>query len=328
MPHRKTTTVKKFIDRARQHHLDLKLVTGRTHLSRTIGEPTVNRPGLALAGFLKHFPWRRLQTLGTAEIQYVKSLAREVRQQRYAALFAQRIPCLVICRHIRPDPDLVAAAQKARVPVLRSPLVTMKFINDATLVLEEIFAPEGSERGCMVDIQGIGVLIRGEPGIGKSECVLALIERGYALVSDDVVKVRLSEERRVIGTSPEAIREFMEVRGIGFINVPTLFGVRGHRTHKQIDLVVTLKEWNQVPEVERVGMETLHYDILGISLPHVVIPIRPGRDIARLVEVAALYIKHRLVGGNPAADLDRRTRSRMNPAPTPPPDSAAPGGPE
>jgi HPr kinase/phosphorylase len=318
MSKRKSITVEEFIEQAQQHHLDLKLVTGRRHLRRTIGEPTVNRPGLALAGFLKHFPKRRLQTLGTAETQYVRSLPSPVRQQRYKALFEQHIPCLVICRHIRPDPDLVNVAKQTRVPVLRSSLVTMKFINDATLVLEEIFAPETSELGSMVDILGIGVLIRGEPGIGKSECVLALIERGYALVSDDLVRVRLSEERRVIGTSPETSREFMEVRGIGIINVPTLFGVRSHRTHKQIDLVVTLKEWKDVPEVERVGMDTLRYDILGISLPHVVIPVRPGRDIARLVEVAALYVKHRLLGGNSAADLEHRLLTQMGVAPDSP----------
>lgn len=311
MSKRKSLTVGSFLQRARLQGLDLELVSGEGHLRRAIGEPTVNRPGLALAGFLKHLPFRRIQTMGFAETQYVKSLSREVRRRRYADLFAAHIPCLVVCRHIRLDPDLIAAAEQARVPVLRSGLVTMKFINEATLILEDFFAPETTELGSMVDILGIGVLIRGEPGIGKSECVLALIERGYSFVSDDVVRMRLSEERRIIGSSPRVSREFMEVRGIGVINVPALFGVCSHRTMKQLDLVVSLKDWKDVPEVERVGLETLRYEILGVELPHMVIPVRPGRDIARLVEVAALYTKHRLVGGNPAQDLNDRVMARM-----------------
>lgn len=291
--------------------LGLELISGPRHSRRTIGEPTVSRPGLVLAGFCKHFPWRRIQTMGRAETQYVKSLPPAERRRRYDGLFSMRIPCLVLCRGIRPEADLLAAAARAHVPVFQTSRVTMNFINDATLLLEDLFAPEKTELGSMVDILGIGVIVKGDPGIGKSECVLALIERGYSLVSDDVVRVRLSEERKIIGTSPEVTREFMEVRGIGVINVPSLFGVRSYRTLKQVDLIVSLREWENVPEVERVGLESQTYDIFGVSLPHMIIPVRPGRDIARLVEVAAFYIKHRLVGGNPAQDLNQRIMNRM-----------------
>ncbi|MCP5520776.1 MAG: HPr(Ser) kinase/phosphatase [Verrucomicrobiales bacterium] len=306
----KSVTVAEFYRRGAQA-LGLEQIAAPNGSRRTIGEPTISRPGLVLAGFRKFFPWRRVQTMGTAETQYVKSLPPAERRRRYDGLFGMRIPCLVLCRGIRPDRDLLAAAAHAHTPVFRSSRVTMNFINDATLLLEDMFAPEKTELGSMVDILGIGVIIKGDPGIGKSECVLALIERGYSLVSDDVVRVRLSEERKIIGSSPEVTREFMEVRGIGVINVPSLFGVRSYRTLKQVDLIVSLREWQDVPEVERVGLESQSYDVLGVSLPHMVIPVRPGRDIARLVEVAAFYIKHRLVGGNPAQDLNQRILNRM-----------------
>lgn len=311
---KKVHTVAEFYERGKDG-LGLELLTPEANLGRRIGEPTVNRPGLALAGFHRHFAPLRLQVFGTAETQYIKSLPDAEQQACLDWLFGARIPCLVLCRNYRPSPPLLAAARRSRIPVFKTRSVTMKFINDATYVLEELFAPEATIQGSMVDILGIGVVIRGDPGIGKSECVLALIERGYSVVSDDVVRVRLSEERKVIGSSPELTREFIEVRGIGIINVPQIFGVRSFRTYKQVDLIVTLKEWEQVSEVERVGLETQRLDILGIRLPHMVIPVRPGRDIARLVEVAAFYIKHRLFGGNPAKELDDRLRRKMGSAP-------------
>lgn len=311
MSQRKRITVQTFYETGRDF-LELELLQGHRHMRRVIGELTISRPGLALAGFLKYFPWRRIQVLGMAETQYLKHLPPADRRRRYEALLRMHIPCIVLTRNLRPDPELLEIAAQARVPVFRTPKVTMHFVNDATLLLEELFAPEEIIMGSMVDILGIGVIIRGSPGIGKSECVLALIERGYSLVSDDVVRVRLSEERKIIGTSPETTREFMEVRGIGVINVPDLFGVRSFRTRKQVDLVVTLEHWKQVGDIERVGLDQQFYEILGIRLPHMVIPVAPGRDTARLVEVAAFYIKHRMVGGNPAEELQKRMFAKMN----------------
>lgn len=315
MNRRKHITVRAFYEAGREL-LELELLQGQRCMQRVIGELTISRPGLALAGFVKYFPWRRIQVLGMAETHYLKSLSPEERSSRYATLLRMHIPCLVLTRNLRPDRQLLEMAAKARVPIFRTPKVTMHFVNDATLLLEEMFAPEQTIMGSMVDILGIGVLIRGGPGIGKSECVLALIERGYSLVSDDVVRVRLSEERKIIGTSPETTREFMEVRGIGVINVPALFGVRSFRTRKQVDLVVTLQRWDQVGEIERLGMDQQFHEILGVKLPHMVIPVAPGRDTARLVEVAAFYIKHRMVGGNPAQDLENRVLDRMHPKDT------------
>jgi HPr kinase/phosphorylase len=188
----------------------------------------------------------------------------------------------------------------------------MRFINLATLALEMMFAPRSTEMGSMVDILGVGVIIRGESGIGKSECVLALIERGYSLVSDDVTRVTLVDGREVVGTSAEVTRNHMEVRGIGIINVAAMFGVRSIRNEKRVDLVITLKSWHDVKDVDRLGMEEQHVDILGVSLPHIVLPVRPGRDLARLIEVAAFQTKLRAAGHNPAKELNDRLIAKMS----------------
>ncbi len=292
--------------------LELKLVAGANGLKRIIREPTVNRPGLALAGFTKYFASKRLQVIGSAESTFLKSLSREERKQRYADLFSFKIPCVVFSRSIHPDKIFLKAAEQADVPVFGCPLITMKFINLATLALEMMFAPRGSEMGCMVDILGVGVIIRGESGIGKSECVLALIERGYSLVSDDVTKVTLVDGREVIGTSAELTRNHMEVRGIGIINVAAMFGVKSIRAEKRVDLVVTLKSWNEVQDVDRLGMEEQFVDILGVYIPHIIIPVRPGRDLARLIEVAAYQTKLKRSGYNPAKELNDRLIAQMS----------------
>ena len=197
-------------------------------------------------------------------------------------------------------------------PVFRCPLITMKFINLATLALEMMFAPRATEMGSMVDILGVGVIIRGESGIGKSECVLALIERGYSLVSDDVTKVTLVDGREVVGTSAELTRNHMEVRGIGIINVAAMFGVKCIRAEKRVDLVVTLKSWSEVQDVDRLGMEEQFVKILGVDIPHIIIPVRPGRDLARLIEVAAFQTKLKRSGYNPAKELNDRLIAQMS----------------
>jgi HPr kinase/phosphorylase len=187
----------------------------------------------------------------------------------------------------------------------------MKFINLATLALEGMFAPRGTELGSMVDILGVGAIIRGESGIGKSESVLALIERGYSLVADDVVKVMLTDGREVLCTSAELTRDHMEVRGIGIINVAAMFGVKAIRKEKSLDLVITLRPWEDVKDVDRLGMEQEFVKVLGVDIPHVTIPVRPGRDIARLIEVAAFQIKLRKSGYNAAEELNKRLLAQM-----------------
>jgi HPr kinase/phosphorylase len=292
-------------------NLELSLLAGAGGLKRTIREPTVNRPGLVLTGFTRYFAFKRLQVIGNAEAFYLKSLPPEERLNRYENFFSYKIPCVVFSRNLHPDKIFLKAAEKAEVPIFRCPLVTMKFINLATLALEMMFAPRGTEMGSMVDILGVGVIIRGESGIGKSESVLALIERGYSLVADDITKVTLVDGREVIGTSAEITRNHMEVRGIGIINVAAMFGVKSIRQDKKVDLVITLKTWNEVADMDRLGMEQEYVQILGIDIPHITIPVRPGRDLARLIEVAAFQTKLKSGGYNPAKELNDRLISRM-----------------
>jgi HPr kinase/phosphorylase len=291
--------------------LGLKLVAGEKALKRVIREPTVNRPGLVLAGFTKYFANKRVQVIGNAESSFFKSLDRSECQKAYARLFAYQIPCVVFCRGLKPDSDFLAAAEAVNVPIFQCPLITMKFINLATLALEVMFAPRGTELGSMVDILGVGVVIRGESGIGKSETVLELIERGYSLVADDVTKVMLLDGKDVVGTSPEITRNHMEVRGIGIINVPAMFGIKSIRADKRIDLIVTLKAWNEVEDVDRLGMEEEFVKILGIDIPHIIIPVRPGRNLARLIEVAAFQSKLKQSGVNAAKELNDRLIAKM-----------------
>jgi HPr kinase/phosphorylase len=298
--------------------LQMRLMAGEHNLQRVIREPTVNRPGLALSGFTRYFAHKRVQAVGNAEVHFLKSLAPAERELHCAALFAFKIPCFVFSRNLRPEREFLDAAARAGVPVFQSPLVTMKFINTATLALEMMFAPRGTELGSMVDILGVGVLIRGESGIGKSEAVLALIERGYSLVSDDVTRVTLQDGREVIGTSSELTRSHMEIRGIGIINVAAMFGVKSIRQEKRLDLVVTLKAWSEVGEVDRVGIEQEFVKVLGMDIPHIIIPVRPGRDLARLIEVAAFQTKLKLSGHNAAQELNDRLIAHMSPGKAPP----------
>jgi HPr kinase/phosphorylase len=298
--------------------LQMKLVAGEANLQRVIREPTVNRPGLALSGFTRYFAYKRVQVMGNAEVYYLRSLSQREREARYAYLFAYKVPCVVFSRGFKPDTELLAAAEQARMPVFQTPQVTMKFINAATLALEMMFAPRGTELGSMVDILGVGVLIRGESGIGKSEAVLALIERGYSLVSDDVTRVTLLDGRQVIGTSSELTRSHMEIRGIGIINVAAMFGVKSIRQEKQLDLVVALKAWSEVGEVDRIGIEQEFVKVLGVDIPHIVIPVRPGRDLARLVEVAAFQTKLKMSGHNAAQELNERLIAHMSHGNAPP----------
>ncbi|MEI8314051.1 MAG: HPr(Ser) kinase/phosphatase [Verrucomicrobiota bacterium] len=293
--------------------LQLKLIAGGGGLSRKIPEGSVNRPGLALAKFFQYFANKRVQIIGGAEWRYLKSLDKETASQRIAGLLQQKIPCLVFARNINPPASFLELCERAQVPVFRTKLLTMRFINAATIALEMEFAPQISEHGSMVDILGIGVLVRGESGIGKSESVLALLERGYSLVSDDITRFRLFEGQELIGTSAETTRYHMEVRGIGIINVPAIFGVASVRSEKRLDLVVTLMEWNQIEEVDRTGIAQQAYTILGIDAPHVIIPVRPGRDLARLIEVAALDQKLKSLGHNAAQEFNQRLIERMRP---------------
>jgi HPr kinase/phosphorylase len=286
--------------------LGLSLQGSDVGFDRPIKEPTINRPGLVLAGFNTYFAFRRIQVIGNSENSYLKNLTATQRVKQFIDLCSRKIPCIVISRGYELPDELLKIAESKGISILKTKMISMKFINAATIRLEWDFAPISSEHGCMVDVQGIGVMVRGDSGAGKSECVLGLIERGASLVADDIVRYRSIDGRELIGTSPDMGRFHMEVRGLGIINVPRIFGVASMRVEKRLDLVVTLISAEQTQDIERVGIRKKNYKILSIKVPHIELLVAPGRDMASLVEVAALDQKLKTFGHDSAIEFDKK----------------------
>lgn len=287
-------------------HLKLELVAGERGVRRVIREGSVNRPSLALTGFFRYFANKRLQVLGASEMTYLRSLDKTTQRKRLLDLIDHSIPCLVIARNYLPLPVMTEIAEMRGLPILRTSMITMNFLNAATLSLDAAFAPSTSEHGTMMDIKGMGTLIRGSSGIGKSECALALIERGHSIVADDLTRIRLLDERELIASSMDLNQGYMECRGIGIINVGEMFGVRSIRPEKRIDLVVSLLELTPDIEEDRTGLDQDYFTILGIDIPHIEIFVRPGRDIARIVEVASMVQALKRLGHDPAKEFNDR----------------------
>ncbi|MDA1044738.1 MAG: HPr(Ser) kinase/phosphatase [Verrucomicrobia bacterium] len=298
-------TVAKFMD-VGQKSMQMELVAGHKGVKKRIHEAAINRPGLALSGFLKHFANRRIQVIGMAEHAHLSAMAAADRQRSLEAFFAAKIPCVVFTRHKRVFPEAMALAEKHGVPLIRNTQITKDFVNAATLTMENLVAPRKNVVGTMVEIMGIGLIIEGRPGMGKSETALGLIKKGYALVSDDVTAMRRDSSGALIGSPVDATRYHMEIRGMGIIHVPSLFGVAAVRQSKKLDLVATLVEAKTLEMEDRSGMVRRTKTILGVQVPQVLIGIAPGRDIAGLVETAALDCKLRLLGHDAAKELDER----------------------
>ena len=313
-------TVAHFLETYREK-LKMELVTGEAGLHRLINEGTINRPALALTGFFKYFANKRIQVLGAAEMTYLKMMSQRQQIRILRQMVKRGIPCLTLTRNYQPTHPMLAVAGEMKLPLIRTPMITMNWINLATLAIDNEFAPSGTEHATALDIKGVGVMLRGDSGVGKSECALALIERGHSLVSDDLTVLKLLDERELMASSRPLNRGYMEVRGIGIINIAEMFGVKCVRLEKRIDMVISLKEWTPDAMEERTGLEENFYEVLGMKLPHIELYVRPGRDIARLVEVAALTHALKKMGHNPARDFNDRLIAFMNeqanhPAPT------------
>ena len=291
--------------------LKLELVTGEGGLHRLIREGSINRPALALTGFFKYFANKRIQVLGAAEMTYLKTLTQRQQIEIFQEMVRRHVPCIILTRNYNATHPMLAVAQEMKLAIFRTPMITMNFVNAATLCIDNEFAPATTEHATTLDVKGIGVMIRGDSGIGKSECALALIERGHSLVADDLTEIKLLDERELMASSRALNRGYMECRGIGILNISEMFGIRSLRLQKRVDLVVTLSEWT--PEVieERTGLEENFYDILGIRVPHIEFYVRPGRDIARLIEVAALVQALKMMGHDPAKDFNDRLIAHM-----------------
>jgi HPr kinase/phosphorylase len=292
--------------------LKLKLVAGDEGLKKVIKEKSINRPGIALSGFLEHFAAERIQLFGAGEMAYLQTLSHADQEDILLKFAELEIPCILVSRDLEPTKIMIEVANRYDIALFRSPIGSKDIVTQATVILEYEFAPTVTEHGTMLDIKGIGTFLRGKSGIGKSECALALIERGHSLVADDLTYIKLLNEKELMANSSELNRGYMECRGIGIINVGELFGVRNVRLEKRIDLVVSFNEWSPEHEEDRTGLEESYYTILGINVPHIEIFIRPGRDLARLVEVAAMVRAAKMMGHDSAQEFNNRLIAHMS----------------
>ena len=290
--------------------LKLKVLIGENFLDRKINETAMNRPGLALTGFFTYFANQRLQIFGLAELTYIKNLNSKDRQYRLEEVFKKNIPGIVLTRKRKAIPEILELAAKYNVPVLSTSMVTMDFVNACTVMLDDLTAPAKRIQGTALEIMGIGVLLRGDPGIGKSETALALIERGYSLVSDDVTEIRRTSRGKLICWANDLTRYHMEIRGLGIIHVPSLFGVSSIRRKTELDLVIDLKMPSG--EEDRTGVLQETIDIVGVNVPLITLPVRSGRDMANIVEVAALNQKLKELGHDAAKELDDKIITRLS----------------
>lgn len=291
--------------------LKLTLVGSDAGFDRRIIEPELNRPGLALAGFYTYFAEQRIQVIGNAEHSYLTCLEKEDGIARFRELCRQAIPCLILARGHSLPQEFMDEALRVRLSVFQTQMASMHFLNAATIRLQWAFAPTTTEHGSMVDIHGIGVLVRGASGCGKSETVLGLIDRGANLVADDTVRFQRIEGGDIVGTAPEIGRSHMEVRGLGLINVMALYGIGAVRLEKALNVIITLRPAEDINELERVGLTPKTYRILGLDLPHVELPIAPGRDLAKLIEVAAMDVKLKVFGHDTAVEFNTRLLKKL-----------------
>jgi HPr kinase/phosphorylase len=283
-------------------YLGLEIVAGRKGFSRRILKPEVHRPGLSLTGFLKNFVNARLLVFGRNEIDYIRELDASTRFQRLQAILTPSTPAVII-PNLRTPKELVAICEKKSIPLFRAKASATNLVSRITFLLIEEFSPNVTLHGTLVELFGVGVLIQGESSVGKSEAALGLIERGHRLISDDVVRIK-KKENSLIGSGPELTRHLMEIRGIGIINVAHLYGAVCVRTDKEIDMVVKLEEWDDQHFYDRVGLDEKFIDILGVSTPYHILPVKPGRDVVLLVETIALNHRLKDMGYNSAKEFN------------------------
>ena len=263
----------------------------------------VARPGLQLAGYFDHFEPMRLQVMGNVEMSYMAKLSMEERATTFDRLFSYKFPALLIARNIPPDPQCREMAKKHNVTLLRSREATSNIISDIIAYLKSALAPRITRHGVLMEIYGEGVLLTGESGIGKSEAAIELLKRGHRLIADDAVEIKRINTNNLVGTAPELIRNYIELRGIGIINVAKLYGMGAVKLDNEINLVVNIVPWNTQKVYDRLGLEDQHMDILGVKVPMYTIPITPGRNLAVILEVAAMNNRQRKMGYNSALEF-------------------------
>ena len=291
--------------------LDLKSFNDINLKSRKISCSDVNRPALQLTGYFNHFEQSRVQIIGNVEYAYTQGLSEEKRRENYDKFLSFDIPCVIFCRNLLPDQAFLEAAEAHGVPLLGTGRSTSEFTAELIYALGEQLAPCITVHGVLVDVYGEGLVITGDSGIGKSEAALELIRRGHRLVTDDVVEIRKINEHTLMGTSPDITRHFIELRGIGIIDVKTLYGVECVKEKQQIDLVIKLEDWKKEADYDRLGLEEEYTEYLGNKVVCHSLPIRPGRNLAVICETAAVNHRQKKMGYNAAQELYRRVQANL-----------------
>ncbi len=287
-------------------HLGLTLSAGEAGLDRSIDSSDIHRPSLALTGFVDIFTVNMIQVLGNHEIEYLRTLNRQQRREALQIIYQFDLPCVIVTARGRLLSELKELAERYDIPLIKSEHPTTKFIHLIQFYLDDAFAPQVTLHGTLVDVHGIGLLFTGRSGIGKSEVGLDLVERGHRLVADDTVMVTRKSQGMLVGDSPDLLRDHMEIRGIGVINVKRMFGVRGTRRQKRIEVMVHLEDWDEKKVYDRVGLEDSVHAILGVEIPQITVPLFPGKNITVIAETIALNHLLRLDGFHPARAFNGR----------------------
>lgn len=294
-----------------EYGLDLTLIAGKSGLANRIFTPRIQKPGLALTGYTEHLHPDRVQILGNTEISYLKQLPEHVSETCVGKICSFPIACFVLTTGLEPPAYLKECADKSGIPLMVTRHASAVFISLLTKYLEERLLPSTHVHGVLVDVLGVGILLLGKSGIGKSECALDLILHGHRLVADDVVQIKKKMPAALVGNAAESLRYHMEIRGLGIINIKELFGVSSIREKKIIDMVLELVEWNPSQEYDRLGIDDMVYNILEVDLHHLKIPVRPGRNLTSIIEVAARNFVLKGMGYHPAREFHEKLLARM-----------------
>jgi HPr kinase/phosphorylase len=301
-------TVLDLIDLDLKDHnsLNLRCIGGRKGLTRQIGIPDINRPGLALSGFFDSFAYNRIQIYGRGEVAYLRKLEADQKTDTIRQMFTYSIPCCIFTHNLNPGDNFFREAEGAQCPILQTDLPTSEFSTRIMRVLSDIYAPRQSLHGVLVEVYGLGILILGDSGVGKSETALDLIKLGHRLVADDVVEIHCVSGNILLGSGAnKIIAHHMEIRGLGIINITHLFGVGAIRDKKQIQLVVKLEEWDSQKNYDRIGTDEQYMEILGVNIPKLEIPVKPGRNIPIIIETAAMNERLKKMGYNAAKEFNK-----------------------
>ena len=286
--------------------LNLEPLTQTTRKERAINVTDLNRPGMQFCGFYEFFAAERPQVIGKVEMTYLESIEPTVREKVLRRYMSYDLPCIVCCWGMTPPKELLQIATERDIPVFMSRVKTTKFTLQAIMYLNRVLAPHVTRHGVLVDVYGVGVLLTGESGVGKSEAALELVKRGHQLAADDVVDICRVSDDRLVGEAPEMVRHFMEIRGIGIIDIRAMYGVGSVILSKSIDMVIHMEKWDSTKEYDRLGLTEETVSILGVKVPYQVMPVKPGRNLAIIIEVAARNLSLKRMGYSAAHELDRR----------------------